>query len=124
MNTTTTIIIITAQVLGVVGFILGVISLSRGGPAVERERRLWFIEIWFENREAFKELMKGVLGFGTFVVVLTVLHELLKLSSLPENYKVVIDKVHFYPSVVALVILSVSFIIKIAIFEVRGEDTK
>lgn len=82
-------------------------------------RRNFLIELWTENRGLFKELLKHILIFAIFIVSLTLLHEVLEFSSLPPDRKDALDKIHFYMSVVALVIFSTSFMIKVIIFEYK-----
>lgn len=90
------------------------------GAQLARPRRFWVIELWEENREVFKELVKHILIFGVFIASLSGIHHLLKLSSLPENELGLLNKLHFYAYVIALVIFAGSFIIKVVIFEFRG----
>lgn len=87
----------------------------------EPSQRWWWNELWYENRELFKELIKHLLIFLTFFGFLVGAHELLRRSHVPKEQIVVIDKIHFYLSVISLVIFAVSFIIKLVVFEVRGK---
>lgn len=82
-------------------------------------RRNFLVELWNQNRRIFQELLKHVLIFTLFIGSLTLLHEVLKFSSLPNDRKEALDKIHFYMSVVALVIFSTSFMIKVIIFEFK-----
>lgn len=90
-------------------------------PSIERSQRWWWIELWYENRELFKELIKHLLIFLAFFALLVGAHELLRRSHVPKEQIDVIDKIHFYLSVISLVIFAVSFIIKLIVFEIRGK---
>ncbi len=90
-------------------------------PEVQRQPpKWWFIELWWESRDAFKELVKHILFFGMLIGALALFHVIIKNSGLPDEQKKVFDKVHFYISLIVLVIFSVSFIIKIIKFEYQG----
>ena len=78
----------------------------------ETQRQYWFIELWTENRELFKELIKHVLIFGIFIGSIIGFHEILTRSTLPNDERELLNKVHFYMYLVALVIFAGSFIIK------------
>jgi len=82
-------------------------------------RKNFLMELWDHNREILKELLKHVLIFALFIGSLTLLHEVLRFSSLPNDRKEALDKIHFYMCVVALVIFSTSFMIKVIIFEFK-----
>jgi uncharacterized membrane protein YidH (DUF202 family) len=86
-------------------------------PLISRKNVL--VELWEQNRRVFQELLKHVLIFTLFIGSLTLLHEVLKFSSLPNDRKQTLDNIHFYMSVVALVIFSTSFMIKVIIFEFK-----
>jgi hypothetical protein len=83
-------------------------------------RRFWLFEIWDESRETFKEFIKHAIYFGLIYGSLAGFHALGARSGLPQEQLEVLDKVHFYASLIALVIFSASFIIKVLIFEFRG----
>lgn len=72
----------------------------------------WFIELWRENRELFKELVKHILLFVIFLVILELLHHLLKYSSISDGQKLILDIVDFHMVVIILAIFAVRFIIK------------
>lgn len=80
----------------------------------------WPIELWRENREIFKELIKDIAIFAVIIISLTAFHEILKLSTLPQESRNILDKVHFYASLIVFIIFSASFIIKVLVFEFRG----
>jgi hypothetical protein len=82
----------------------------------------WFIELWWESREIFKELVRHILFFGMLIGSLILFHYVLERSGLPPDQKAALDKVHFWGSVISLVIFTVSFIIKLAFFEFRGKQ--
>lgn len=82
--------------------------------------QFWFVELWKENREVFKELIKHIFFFLLLIGSLIGFHELLSRSTLPPNQKEMLDKVHFYMSIIVSVIFSFSFIIKAIIYEFRG----
>ena len=92
--------------------------LQQQAPA-EHPQQFWLIEIWQENRGIFKELIKHILFFLLLLGSLIGFHEILARTGLPTNQKDMLDKVHFYGSIIALLIFSGSFIIKVIIFEFR-----
>jgi hypothetical protein len=88
-------------------------------------RRNWIVELWRDNRQIFKELVKHTVVFLLFVAALTLSEKILKYSSLADDRKSLLDKVEFYGSIIALVIFFGSFIIKVMIWEfngIRGHD--
>lgn len=86
-------------------------------PLIEHPRQIWPIELWQENRGIFKELIKHIMFFLLFLGSLIGIHEILARSGLPANQIEIIDKIHFYESIIALLIFSGSFVIKVLIFE-------
>jgi hypothetical protein len=84
------------------------------------ESNYWFIQLWTDNRKLFQELIKHSLGFGLFIGLIAVLHYYSEHAGLPDQQKSTLGTVHFYFSIVWLVIFSVSFIIKWIILEYRG----
>jgi hypothetical protein len=85
----------------------------------EHPQQFWLVEIWKENRGTFKELIKHILFFLLLLGSLIGFHEILGRSGLPANQKEILDKIHFYASIIALLIFSGSFVIKAIIFESR-----
>lgn len=93
--------------------------LQKQAPAAT-SRQFWLVELWQESRGIFKELIKHVLFFLLLLGSLIGFHELLAKSGLPASQKELLDKVHFYASIITLLIFSGSFVIKVILFEVKG----
>ena len=85
------------------------------------KKEAWYRELWDENRELFKELIKHVLIFALLVVSMTLLQKILKLADLPEQKREKLDAVHFYMSLIVFVIFGFSFIIKVGVLEFRSK---
>jgi hypothetical protein len=79
---------------------------------VLRKKRWWWVELWFEKRELFKEAVAHVLLFAGLLGSLEVAHRLLEKSTLPADELYLLNKVHFYMYAIILVIFAFSFIIK------------
>lgn len=75
--------------------------------------RFWLIELWFENRELFKEFVKHALFVFLLLASLEGLNRLFKLSSVPSHELNLFGKVHFYMSIIILLIFTFSFIIRV-----------
>jgi hypothetical protein len=84
------------------------------------KHRWWWAELWAENRHTFKELIKHVLFFTILIAVLDGFHRLLRFSSLPAEELNLVNAVHFYMYVTALVIFAVTFVIKVCVGEWEG----
>lgn len=107
-----------------VSIVIGSLGLGVLFLVLERRRSVennyWFIQLWTDNRKLFQELIKHALGFGLFIGLISGLHYYSDHSGLPEHHKSTLGTVHFYFSIVWLVIFSVTFIIKWIILEYRG----
>jgi hypothetical protein len=77
----------------------------------------WFVELWYEQRGLFKELVKHIFVFGILLSTLEGSHWILGKSQLQEARLLLLDKFHFWSSIVLLVIFAVSLIIKVVLFE-------
>jgi hypothetical protein len=77
----------------------------------------WWVELWFEKRNVFKEAIWHILLFSGLLGSLEAAHQLLKRSSLPAEEIDILNKVHFYMYAVILVIFAVSFIIKLVLMQ-------
>jgi len=80
----------------------------------EEPRRWWFIELWFEKRELFKEFMGEVFFIISMLVALDVIHRLIATTTLEPYQITLLSKAHFYITFASLGILSFGFIITIA----------
>lgn len=87
-----------------------------------RTHRLWLIELWFENRELFKEFVKHVILFSLLLSSLECLHRLLMLSSLAPQELNLLGKLHFFMSATILLIFATGFIIRVLRSEFRREN--
>jgi hypothetical protein len=73
---------------------------------------LWFVEVWVEKREVWKEFaFHASLYFGC-VAVLEVSHRLLDVTTLPTYRKDLIDAVHFYLYPLLMVLFGAGFVVK------------
>lgn len=86
----------------------------------EKPTSWWFFELWYENRELFKEIVKHILIFTILLGVLILVDKLLKHTDFSPERKEALDRLDYYMVVIVLVIFAVSFIIKIVLFEIRG----
>ena len=81
-----------------------------------RFRRYWyslfFVEVWLEKREIWKELIFHAALYFVCLAVLELGHQALEHSSLPQGRKDLIDAVHFYLYLLLLVNLGADFIMK------------
>ena len=83
-------------------------------------RRLWLIEIWEEHREHFKALIGHVLFFLLLLGALILIGYLIKISSLDEDQKRVLEIIDFYAIVLTIVLLAIGYIVRAAILIFRG----
>lgn len=77
----------------------------------------WWVELWYEKRELFKEAVAHLLLFSGLLGSLEIAHRLLATSTLPSEEINLLNKVHFYMSAIILVIFAFSFIIKVLKWE-------
>jgi hypothetical protein len=82
-------------------------------------KRFWLIELWFENREIFKEFVRHALFVLLLLASLEGLNRLFRLSSLPSHELNLFGKLHFYMSIMILLLFILSFIIKLLKSEFR-----
>ena len=78
-----------------------------------RRKRLWLIEIWDEEREAFKSIVGHGFLFLTVFGILLLVHYVIHLSSLHDAQKAIIVQIDFWGIVITLVMLTVSSIAKV-----------
>lgn len=88
---------------------------KRGGD----ENAYWFIELWTKNRPLFIELIKHTIGFGLLIGAASAGHYYSKHSGLPQEHKNSLDTVHYYTTIVWLILFSTSFIIKGVVLEYK-----
>lgn len=84
----------------------------------------WPIELWQENREAFKALAAHTIFFVLFIEILSFLAYRIEHSGLPPERKAVLEAVDFYMTVIALVIFGADFIVKLLIHFWRGNHPR
>jgi len=77
----------------------------------EERRRWWFIELWFEKRELFKEFVGEAFFIASMLVALDIIHRLIATTTLEPYQVALLSKAHFYMSFASLGILSLGFII-------------
>lgn len=83
------------------------------GGHVFRKPDWWWVELWVEKRQLFKEGVAHVLLFAGLLGSLEIAHWLLGKSSLPPEELYWLNKAHFYMYGIILVIFAFSFIIKV-----------
>jgi len=91
------------------------------GPTSSRSRlaqlkgvwsSLFFVEVWVEKREIWKEFTFHAVLYFVSLAVLEVGHRALEYSTLPQLRKDLIDAVHFYLYPILLIVLGTGFLIK------------
>jgi hypothetical protein len=90
------------------------------GPAKEIEtarQDFWFVEMWKENREVFKELVLHVIKYLLLILILFASHYLLRVFDYPRDRKEIFDNIVYYAIVTSFVIFAVSFVMKLRHFE-------
>lgn len=93
-------------------FVLCLLFLTLQRSRSVQTRDYWFIEMWTEDRELFKTLIRHVFGFSILYGAISAGHYLSNHSDLPEQRKALLDVVHFYSLLAWLGVFSLSFIIK------------
>lgn len=83
------------------------------------KRRLWFIEVWEDNRELFKELFTHICFFAMLILALVLFHLVVNWLPYPQERKETIEAIDYYGIVTVLAIFTVVFIIKALYFEFR-----
>lgn len=78
-----------------------------------KNRSWWWVELWWEKRQLFKEGVWHLLVFAALLGSLEGAHRLLKLSTISPDRVAMLDAVHFYMYAIILVIFATSFIIKV-----------
>src|SRR5215207_10024253 len=73
----------------------------------------WWLELWYEQRKLFKELIKHVVVFIVLFGTLESFHWVIGKSRLEPARLFMLDKFHFWSSIVLLFIFAVSLIIKV-----------
>ncbi len=84
---------------------------DRGAPT----KQWWIIEIWKEKREVFKVLVEHILFFLFLIGALLLFHHIIKISDLSDPRKEILETIDFYGVASALVIFTLSFIIKLLV---------
>jgi hypothetical protein len=87
-----------------------------------RKRSWWWVELWGEKRQIFKEGVWHLFIFAGLLGSLEGAHRLLKMSTISPERIDFLDAVHFYMYAVILVVFATSFIIKVFKSEF-GEST-
>jgi hypothetical protein len=101
---------------------IDVVALTGRASLVDSERQAqpvelqkpqdwFFIELWTENRQFFKEFIAHSFFFGLFILSLDLFHRYLSKTSLEPHEKELLNKFHFYGTAIAVVIFGVSFVI-------------
>jgi hypothetical protein len=73
---------------------------------------LWFVEVWVEKREVWKEFAFHAALYLGCLVLLELSYRVLNITSLPINRKDLIDAVYFYLYPLLMVLFGAGFIVK------------
>ena len=84
----------------------------------------WFVELWHEKREFFKEFVGEVFLVGLFLLSFEIFHRALGFTSLEPDQIELLNKTHFYLHYGSLVILSFGFIITVLKSIFRGKTPR
>ncbi len=79
----------------------------------KRSKDWWWVELWYEKRELFKQVVAHNLLFAGLLGSLEIAHRLLRRLTLPHDESYFFNRVHFYMYIVILVIFAFGFIIKV-----------
>jgi hypothetical protein len=81
------------------------------------KRSWWLIEIWQESRAEFKAILTHVLVFTALIGGLAVLHPIISMLQYAPEEKEVLLVVDFIAVAAAIVVYSVSFILKVIVLQ-------
>jgi nitric oxide reductase large subunit len=84
-----------------------------------RRKRLWLIEIWEEEREAFKAIVGHAALFLTVLGVLILVHYAISISNLHEGTKEILEKIDFWSIAIILVMLTVTSLCQLAVISIK-----
>lgn len=87
-----------------------------------RKRRLLFIEAWVEDREFQKELLKHIYRYALLFIPLALAKVLLNRLGYPADRAEPLEVIHYYGTLIVLLIFTISFIFKVFAFEFRGKS--
>ena len=79
------------------------------------KKRLWLVEIWVENRDIFKAVVRDVLFFLAFMAVLSGGRYILERMPLNLNQRLSLENWHFRITVTAWVLLSLFLLVEIVV---------
>lgn len=82
-------------------------------------RKWWFIEIWEERREVFKNLASHIIFTLVLVVFLILVHSIIEGSTMSKDEKELLKKIDFYTMVIVLGFFGIEFIYKMAIVIIK-----
>lgn len=89
-------------------------------PQIAPQGSYWHVELWRENRELFKEIVRHIAFFGIPIGSISGFHRLLDITRIPLEEAALLNKVHFYTYIILLLIFAVSFAIKVVYWELAG----
>lgn len=75
--------------------------------------------MWREQRRFVKEMVRHVLVFVALFGTLEGFHWITGKSQLDRAHLIMLDKFHFWSSIVLMVIFAISLVIKAVLFEMR-----
>ena len=81
--------------------------------------RYWFVEVWEEDRELFKELVKHIIRYSLLMISLFLTKHLVDHLDYPEDLKHPFEVIHYYGILIIVLLFTFFFILKILAFEVR-----
>lgn len=88
---------------------------------VNQSQEFWFFEVWHRFRPILIEGVLHILIFLTLYGSLMLFHYLGGKSNVPPYENDILTKVHFYGSIIILVVFTISFIIKTMTLVSKGE---
>jgi hypothetical protein len=82
-------------------------------------KRLWFIEIWEEEREVFKSLIGHLAISLVLIGGLVIVNYIIGISSLHEDRKEIFEKLDFWGIIIIFSITIAACISRVAIISIK-----
>ncbi len=89
------------------------------GKPSDNSRTWWFIELWEDRREIFKNLAFHIIFTFIGLLFLFLVHTLIEKSTLPQDEKELLQKMDFYIMVIVLGFFGIEFIFKMAVIIIK-----
>jgi hypothetical protein len=88
------------------------------------KRPYWFVEAWREDRGFIKELFKHVFRYGLLIGTLALTKILIDHLDYPPDLLQPFEVVHYYGTLIIMLMFAISFILKVASFEFSGKHNE